>query len=118
MLPSNYDSIAAERPNLAPVLRDISRWVRTHADWNLIDPRVLSKELRDVEPVRLAAALEALVDAGLLQQVFMIALPPTGTLAHGEYHSLEEIPDQVYDRFERPVDTATGDIVAVLTAPK
>ncbi|MCC6394768.1 MAG: hypothetical protein IT167_29510 [Bryobacterales bacterium] len=118
MLPTNYDSIAAERPSLAPILRDIAAWARSHADWGLIDPRVLSKDLLHVDPVRLSAALDALVDAGVLQQVFMVALPPTGYLAYGRYHSVDEIPDRVYDRSERLVDTADADIVAVLTAPE
>ena len=118
MLPSNYDTIVAERPYLKSVLQDVADWVQRHADWELIDPRKLSRDLKHVEPVRLAAALQALVDGGLLEQVFMVALPPSGSLAHGEYHTLEEIPERVYDRSERLVDTADGDIVAVLTAPK
>jgi hypothetical protein len=118
MLPSNYDSIAADRPSLEPVLRDIASWVRSHADWNLIDPRILSKDLRHVDPARLSAALDALVDAGMLQQVFMVALPPAGVLAYGQYHSLDDIPDRINNRFEQPVETADGDIVAVLTAPE
>ena len=118
MLPSNYDTIVAERPYLASVLRDVAAWVKGHADWDLIDPRKLSRDLKHVEPVRLAAALQALIDAGLLEQVYMVALPPSGHLAYRGYHTLEEIPERIYDRSERWVDTADGEIVAVLTAPK
>jgi hypothetical protein len=118
MLPSNYDSIVAERPQLGIALQRIAAWVQSHADWNLIDPRRLSHDLRDVEPVKLSAALDALIDAGLLRQVFMVALPPTGTLAFGEYEDLDEIPERVFDRSEHLVDTSDGDIVAVLTSPK
>lgn len=46
----------------------------------------------------------------------MLALPPTGVLADGQYHTLDEIPERVYDRSERLVDTAEADVVAVLTA--
>jgi hypothetical protein len=118
MLPSNYDSIVAERPQLGTALQRIATWVRSHADWEMIDPRVLSRDLRDIEPAKLSAALDALVDAGLLRQVFMVALPPTGTLAYREYDDLDEIPDRVFNRSEQLVDTADGDIVAVLTSPK
>ena len=118
MLPSNYDSLAAKHPELRSVLRRVAEWVRAHVDWDLIDPRILSKDLRDVDPVKLATALEALIDEGTLQQAYMVVTPDTGVLAEGQYQHLDEIPKRVYDRSRRSVDTAEAEIVAVLTRPK
>lgn len=117
MLPSNYDSLVAKYPWSREALDGIAGWVRSHADWNLIDPRVLSKDLRHLDPLVLAAALELLIDSGLLRQVYMVATPDTGVLAEGVFDDVEKIPDRLNDRFERPFDTSEADIVAVLTAP-
>lgn len=115
MLPSNYDSLAAKHPELAPVLGRIGAWVRAHADWNLIDPRVLSKDLRDLDVITLARGLQVLVDERVLREVYMVATPDTGVLAEGEFEELDDIPERLSDRWNHSFNTADADIVAVLT---
>jgi hypothetical protein len=114
MLPSNFDTSIEKRPDLRPVLSRVSEWILGHQDWELIDPRILSKDLFDINPLWLAKALEALVEDGALEQVYMLASPSTGVLASGEYRDLNELPEgNVWDR-SHYVNADDAEIVAVL----
>lgn len=115
MLPSNFDTLAAEQPDLAATLHSIGDWVRSHPDWNLIDPRELSRQLPDLPAIKLALALRLLVQHGFLKQVYMITTP-SGVLADGAYDDPRRIPDVARDRFNQPFDTSEADVIAVLTA--
>ncbi len=114
MLPSNFDTLAAERPDLGPTLIRVSEWVHSHPDWNVIDPRELARQLRDVDSYALALALRYLVQKGVLRQVYMV-VTPSGVLADGEYTDLRSVPERVRDRFNNPFETAEADIVPILT---
>lgn len=114
MLPSNFDSLATERPDLAGTFHRITAWVRTHPDWNLIDPRELGRQLRDEDPIALTVALRMLVLSGLFRQVYVV-VTPSGVLAEGEYEDPRQIPTVARDRFDQPFDTSEADIIPVLT---
>ena len=114
MLPSNFDISIAKRPELRRVLLRVSNWVQNHQDWDLIDPRVLSKDLHDISERHLNSALDALVEDGALEQVFMLASPSTGVLVSGEYRTLSELPSgRIWDRLNY-IDAGDAEIVAVL----
>lgn len=117
MLPSNFDTLAAERPDLAPTLTRIAEWVRRHPDWHLLDPRELARQLRDVDSLSLGFALRFLVQRGILRRVYMVATP-SGVLAEGEFTDLRQIPAVLKDRFNNSFDTSDAEIVPVLTAAK
>ena len=115
MLPSNYEPIAGKHPELRTALGRISDWVRQHREWDLLDPRVLAKDLRDLDAQQLAAALVVLGTSELFRRVFMVTTP-SGSLADGKYESPRQIPGRLADRFEQYFDTAESDVVPVLTA--
>ncbi|MGA2001287.1 MAG: hypothetical protein ABSG52_14955 [Terriglobales bacterium] len=115
MLPTNFDTLAAEHPQLKRALLEIREWIRTHPDWNVLDPRVLSESLRKVDSFTLAYALHLLVQHGLLRQVYMV-VTPSGVLAEGEYDDPKKIPLKVPDRFNNYFETSEADIVPVLIA--
>jgi len=117
MLPTNFDSLTAERPDLAATLRQVAGWIRQHPDWNLIDPRELARTVKNVDAWALASALHLLVEKGLFRQVYMVTTP-SGVLADGEFEDPRQIPETLPDRFNRTFETAESDIIAVLTAPR
>ena len=115
MLPSNYEPIAGQHPELRTALRRISDWVRQHSEWELLDPRVLGRDLRDLDAQQLAAALVVLGTSELFRRVFMVTTP-SGTLADSKYDHPRQIPERLPDHFEKYFDTAESDVVPVLTA--
>ncbi len=75
MLPTNFAFLASENPELKPVIIRLGEWARKHCDWNLIDPRAVSREIRDIDPFLLSFVLHQLVVKGLFRQVYMVATP-------------------------------------------
>jgi hypothetical protein len=117
MLPTNFDSLTDERPDLAATLRQVARWIREHPDWEILDPRELARTAKQIDPWTLASALHLLVERGFFRQVYMVTTP-SGVLADGEFDDPRKIPERLPDRFNRHFETAESDIVAVLTAPR
>lgn len=117
MLPTNFDTLTAERPELAPILNEVAGWIRHHPDWDIIDPRELSKSLTRVGAWELASALRLLVDGGLFRQVYMV-VTPSGALADGKFDDPRGIPERLPDRWNTYFETADADIVTVLAARK
>jgi hypothetical protein len=113
MLPTNFDFLASENPELSPAVLRLGEWARKHNDWNLIDPRAVSREIRDVDPFLLAFVLRQLVERGLFEQVYMVATP-SGVLAEGEYRDPNNIPERLANGFEEYFDRDDGLIVSVL----
>ena len=116
MLPTNFDSLTVERPDLASTLRQLMDWIRQHPDTNVIDPREVVKTI-PVDPWALASVLRLLVDKGIFRQVYMVTTP-SGVLADGQFEDPAKIPDKLPDRFNRYFETSESDIVAVLTVRK
>ena len=117
MLPTNYDTLASENSALGPAVIRLKEWVERHADWSVLDPRVLARDLRDVDPYLLASLLGGLVKIGLYQRVYMVETP-SGVLADGEYDDLQKIPDRVQDRGFNYFDPMETDIVPVYKPAK
>jgi hypothetical protein len=113
MLPSDFGNLAKREPTLKVVLPRLEQWAKDHAQWTLIDPRKVARDIDDVDPLLLALALESLVRAGLYQRVYMV-VTPSGVLADGEYNDLQAIPPRVPDRFNEYFATEDTDIVPVL----
>lgn len=114
MLPSSFEHIAEEHPELRTVLGRISQWIRAHQDWNVLDTRILARDLADVDALLLAAALHVL-STGPFRRAYMITTP-SGVLFEEQFDDPRQIPDRVPDRFNRYFDTAESDIVPVLKA--
>jgi hypothetical protein len=117
MLPTNFDTLASENSALRPVANKLKDWVERHAEWSLLDPRVLARDLRDVDPFLLSVLLVGLVKIGLYRRVYMVETP-TGVLADGEYDDPREIPPKVQDRSFNSFDPMETDIVPVYKAAK
>jgi hypothetical protein len=117
MLPTNFDTLANENSVLRPAVKRLKEWVENHAERNLLDPRILAKDLRDVDPFLLSVVLLELVRIGLYRRVYMVATP-SGVLTDGEYDDPRRIPERVADNFYNYFDRAETEIVPVLKPVK
>jgi hypothetical protein len=117
MLPTNFDTLASENSDLRPVLGRLKEWVERHQTWSVLDPRILARDLRDVDPFQLSLVLLELVRAGLYRRVYMVETP-SGVLAEGEYDDPRKIPDRVADNFCNYFDPMETEIVPVLKPTK
>lgn len=117
MLPNNFEALANKLPEYRSVVLRIGDWARHHSDWNFLDPRVLSRDMRDVDPLRLVLALHELVQAGSYKQVYKV-VTPDGVFAENEYETPLDVPSAPRDGFNRPFRIEDGDIVPVFTPVK
>jgi hypothetical protein len=117
MLPTNFDFLTDERPDLSRVLHLLQRWIESHRQLNVLDPRDLARSLPDIDSVTLASALALLVKRGVLRQVYRV-VTPSGVLADGEYEDPRQIPQRVPDRFNHYFDTIEAEVIPVLRAPE
>ena len=117
MLPNNFENIAAEHPDLRPSLARISDWIDRHRDWTVLDPRVLAKDLSPINPYILSRALTLLVSSGLFKTVYKL-VEPSGTLSRADFDDPADVPEFVYDRWDRPIETAESDLIAVLSSAR
>lgn len=112
MLPTNFGTLADKHSELRPVLGKLREWVENHADWSVLDPRILARDLRDVDPFLLSLVLGELVKIGLYRRVYMVETP-SGVLADGEYDDPRNIPHRVPDRSYNYFDPMETEIVPV-----
>ncbi len=117
MLPTNFDFLASEIPELKVAATRLEDFARRHQDWGLIDPRAVTREIRDVDPFLLMYALRELVEHGLFDQIYMVATP-SGVLAEGEYNNPNEIPRHLVTPLNEWFDRDDGEIVSVLKPAK
>ena len=117
MLPTNFDTLAAEYPKVRPALVELRHWIRSHPDWDIIEPRKIAADVREIDTVALAYALHLLVRHGFFRQVYMVETP-SGVLADARYEDPGQIPKNLPDRFNRYFETAEADIVPVLVPAK
>src|SRR5690349_873120 len=104
MLPTNFDSLTAKRPDLRSALRELREWIEEHKYLNTLDPRELARFMPQIDSVKLASALALLVKYGFLQQVYKV-VTPSGVLADGEYERPDQVPHRIPDRFNHYFDT-------------
>jgi hypothetical protein len=114
MLPTDFETLANQIPEYRSVVLKIGDWVHDHADWPFLDPRVLSKDLKDVDPFRLVLALHELVQRGEYRQVYKV-VTPEGVFAENVYETPLDVPREPLDGFNRPFRIEDGDIVPVFT---
>jgi hypothetical protein len=117
MLPTNFDTLANENSALRPAVKRLKEWVERHADRSVLDPRVLARDLGDVDPYLLSVLLVGLVKIGLYRRVYMVETP-SGVLAEGEYDDPLKIPDRVQDRSFNYFDPTETEIVPVYKPAK
>ena len=115
MLPTNFATIVAERPDLAPILDEVAVSIRNHPQWEFLDPRELSRSLVGVDTWMLVSTLGLLVAKGLFRQVYKV-VTPSGVLADGTFDDPRKIPPRLPDRWNQYFETAEADVVAVLAA--
>jgi hypothetical protein len=113
MLPTNFDFLASENPQLQAAASRLGEWARKHRGYNVIDPEAVARENKDIDPFQLAYALHLLVVKGLFRQVYMI-MTPSGVLAEGQYDDPNKIPKRVHNGFEESFDREDGVIVPIL----
>lgn len=112
MLPNNFEALASKLPEFRSDILRIGEWASLHGDWRVLDPRILSRDLRDIDPLRLSLALHGLVSVGSYRQIYMV-VTPEGVLAEGEYNTPLDIPGRVRDGFNHTFKVEDGDIVPV-----
>ncbi|MGB9233144.1 MAG: hypothetical protein WCC04_01940 [Terriglobales bacterium] len=112
MLPTNFGTLADENSELRPVFLSLKEWVEKHADWSVLNPKILAHDLHEVDPFLLSVALFELVRIGLYRRVYMVETP-SGVLADGEYDDPRKIPDRVPDRSYNYFDPTETEIVPV-----
>lgn len=117
MLPINFESLAAQEPELRQVLGLLSGWIRAHPDWDILDPRVLALDLRLADTWLLSLALASLVSEGLYRPFYMVETP-TGVLAEQRFANLQDIPPYIRDRWEHEFATSGSEIIQVLAPAK
>jgi hypothetical protein len=113
MLPTNFDFLASDSPELKPAVARLSEWVRRHRDWNMIDPRRVREEIDDIDPFLLSFVLRELVERGVFRQVYRI-LTPSGVFAEGEYDDPNNIPLRLSNGFDEYFNRDDGVIVSIL----
>jgi len=113
MLPTNFDFLASENPELKVAVTRLGEWARKHKDWKIIDPIAVSREIKDVDPFLLSYTLHLLVARGLFRQVYMI-MTPSGVLAGEPVDDPNKIPKRVSDGFDQSFDRDDGVIVPIL----
>jgi hypothetical protein len=112
MLPTNFDILASENSDLRPVLVKLKTWVEKHSNSKILDPRIVARDLRDVDPYLLSRVLVGLVNMGLYRRVYMVQTP-SGSLADGEYDDPRKVPERVADNFMHYFDPTETDIVPI-----
>ena len=112
MSPINFEILASRIPEYRSVVLKIGDWVDHHSDWEFIDPRILTQDMRDVDPLRLVLALRELVLAGSYRQVYKV-VTPEGVFAENEYETPLDVPRHPTDGFNIPFRIEDGDIVPV-----
>lgn len=112
MLPTSFETLADSEPELSHALHRLGEWVRQHPDWPFLDPRILSKDIRDVDPFELSLTLNELVSIGVFARVYKV-VDPTGTFTEDEWEEIRRIPPRIRDGFNQSFSTDDGDIVPV-----
>ena len=116
MLPTNFEALAGENPDLKVVVREIADWCESHATLSAIDPRRIARDI-DAEPNEIVAALTLLVKSGVLKQVYRFETP-AGYLLSDDYESYLDVPSRLRDRYDQPVSRSEGTIVPVFRGTK
>ena len=111
MSPNDFDSIADEHPQLRATFAGINRWSQRHG--GDVDPRVLRRDLPDVDPAALALSLHLLVQNGLFRRVYKV-VTPSGVLTDADYDDPRDVPEWVPDRFNNYFEITAGDVIPVL----
>jgi hypothetical protein len=117
MLPTNFGTLADENSELRPVLDKLREWVERHSTWSVLDPRVLARDLRGIDPLLLSVVLLELVRVGLYRRVYMVDTP-SGVLADDEFDDPRKIPPRMYDRAYNSFDPMDTEIVPVFKPVK
>lgn len=112
MSPINFDALISEHPESKRALRKLEEWLQKHRDVQDINPTVLAREVRDVDPVSLASALTLLVSIGFLRLVYIV-LTPSGVYTSQEFDDPTKIPEKLPDRWENYFDTAEADVIPI-----
>jgi hypothetical protein len=112
MLPTNFDTLATENSDLKPVVGRLKDWVLRHSNLSVLDPKIVARDLDDVDPFLLTRVLVGLVKIGLYRRVYMVETP-SGVLAEGEYEDPLQVPNRVADSFLNYFDPMDTDIVPI-----
>lgn len=107
----NFEALVSEHPESKRVLRKLESLLKKHRPGSVITPKELARNVH-VESKVLADALDLLIQAGLLRQVYKVTTP-SGILADAEFDDPREIPERLPDPWEHYFDTSESDVVSV-----
>lgn len=112
MLHIDFANLQAQHPEYSEAWHGLQNWLTDNPDPTIIDPRVLVRQVGDIPTRELGAALLTLAKEGILRKYYKIAAP-SGVLVGDDYESLDQIPETLYDRYQRPFDRDQGKVVIV-----
>ena len=107
----NIKGLAKQHPESGALLRKLESLLNKHQLGSVITPKELARSV-PVEAKALAKALDVLIEAGLIRQVYKVATP-NGGLTEEEFDDPREIPEKLPDMWEHYFETAEADIVPV-----
>ncbi len=113
MLPTNFADLSQRFPPLRPALEALEAWIKANPGIAFIDLRLVTGEMRDIDPAELAVALVVLESQGLLREKFGLIAPTNHVLADDFFDSRDDIPPTAYDTTDRSFDTDDAEIVSV-----
>ena len=116
-LPNNYARLAGNDPAVAAALERFAEFVASHPKWDSIDFRTVTRAMPDIDPLAMARAIHALVENGVLRQLYSVTTP-SGSLTNEKFERPSQIPAKLPDRFNEYFETAEQDVVPVLVAAK
>jgi hypothetical protein len=111
MLPVNFDTLAAEYPELRPVWAALRDWFSRHGLKRYAELELMKNAAPAVNPFVFLDALRAMMAAGMLEKAYKVRAP-SGDFLEGEYRSRTEIPETLPDRLHRyTINTDQAEVI-------
>jgi hypothetical protein len=110
----DFDSFKARRPDLKQAWYALEHWRRRNPNRQYMDLKAVAALDRDVPTVHLLAAVEILLNAGVVRQVYKVVDPVQHVPVGDDFDSPLSIPPKVRGRFDQWVQTADAEIVPLL----
>jgi len=110
---TDYATLLADRPKLAPAARTLQEWLRTHPHLRYVDPRRLQHEMDHVSISDLVAVLALLSERGHLRPAYKLERPDTHSMTRQTFGTLDEIPEVVEDLQHNQFRSSDADVITV-----
>jgi hypothetical protein len=111
----DFAPIRSQRPDLNTSVTEVSRLLASHHRLSKLNPIWLSRQLcGKVDSSELISLLDELHETHMAQLSWGVVLP-SGNLADEEFESPRDIPEYIFDEFDRLVKVDQSLIVPIYT---